>query len=221
MVTNTALRTQAREALRGQWGTGVAATLIFWLIAFVAQTPNYLSDFMEYVLYASADTLLTLRYVSLCLLLLILPLSWGYATLFLRNLRGEPVGVENLFDGYRNFSRIFTTYLLQCIYVMLWSLLLIVPGIVKALSYAMTPFVLLDEPTLSKNAAIERSMAMMQGYKAKLFVLYLSFIGWGLLCILTCGIGTLWLYPYMYTAQAAFYEDVRRDYEQRQLTAQD
>ena len=163
MVTNTALRTQAREALRGQWGTGVAATLIFWLIAFVAQTPNYLSDFMEYVLYASADTLLTLRYVSLCLLLLILPLSWGYATLFLRNLRGEPVGVENLFDGYRSFSRIFTTYLLQCIYVMLWSLLLIVPGIVKALSYAMTPFVLLDEPTLSKNAAIERSMAMMQG----------------------------------------------------------
>ena len=159
--------------------------------------------------------------VSLCLLLLILPLSWGYATLFLRNLRGEPVGVENLFDGYRSFSRIFTTYLLQCIYVMLWSLLLIVPGIVKALSYAMTPFVLLDEPTLSRNAAIERSMAMMQGYKAKLFVLYLSFIGWGLLCILTCGIGTLWLYPYMYTAQAAFYEDVRRDYEQRQLTAQD
>lgn len=221
MVTNTALRTQAREALRGKWGTGVAATLIFWLIAFVAQTPNYLSDFMEYVLYASADTLLTLRYVSLCLLLLILPLSWGYATLFLRNLRGEPVGVENLFDGYRSFSRIFTTYLLQCIYVMLWSLLLIVPGIVKALSYAMTPFVLLDEPTLSRNAAIERSMAMMQGYKSKLFVLYLSFIGWGLLCILTCGIGTLWLYPYMYTAQAAFYEDVRRDYEQRQLTAQD
>lgn len=221
MEPNTALRNQARESLRGQWGMGVAATLILMLISFVAQTPNYLSDFMEYVLYANSGTLFTLRSISLCLLLLYLPLAWGYAILFLRNLRGEPVGVERLFDGYRNFTRVFTTYLLQTAYVMLWSLLLIVPGFVKALSYAMTPYILLDEPTLSKNAAIERSMDMMRGYKAKLFLLYLSFIGWGLLCIITCGIGILWLYPYIYTAQAAFYEDVRCDYEQRTFVAQD
>lgn len=97
-------------------------------------------------------------------------------------------------------------------YTLLWSLLLIIPGIVKACSYAMTPYILYDNPKLQGNAAIELSMRMMRGHKMKLCVLYLSFIGWFLLCILTLGIGFLWLKPYVQASKAAFYEDVKEEY---------
>ena len=99
------------------------------------------------------------------------------------------------------------------IFIFLWSLLLIVPGIVKAYAYAMTPYILVERPELSVNEAIGLSRRMMKGRKFDLFYLHLSFIGWALLCILTLGIGFLWLYPYMMTAQAAFYCDVKADYE--------
>lgn len=89
------------------------------------------------------------------------------------------------------------------------------PGIIKAFSYAMTPFILRDHPDLRYNGAIELSMAMMRGHKADLFWLYLSFIGWFLLCILTLGIGYFWLEPYMTSSMANFYEEVKAEFEGR------
>ena len=102
--------------------------------------------------------------------------------------------------------------LLMTIMVFLWSLLLIIPGIIKWFSYAMTPFILEENPELSASEAIHRSRMMMRGHKFDLFYLYLSFIGWFILCILTAGIGFLWLGPYVDTALAAFYEEVKADY---------
>lgn len=78
----------------------------------------------------------------------------------------------------------------------------------------MTVFILKDT-NLSFDEAIVRSMDMMEGYKMKLFLMFLSFIGWAILCCLTLGIGFLWLYPYVVASIAAFYEDVRADYEAR------
>ena len=125
---------------------------------------------------------------------------------------------DTLFDGYKDYGRILGTVLLVQIYTFLWSLLLIVPGIIKACSYAMTPFILRDHPELSFNAAIEKSMAMMEGNKMKYFLLCLSFIGWGILCVLTLGIGTLFLSPYMNTSFAAFYNDLKA--QQPEVTVQ-
>ena len=133
--------------------------------------------------------------------------------MFLRNLRDphfDELGA--LFDGFRDFGRIFLTLFLQGVYTLLWTLLLIIPGIVKAYSYAMTSYILYDNPELQGNAAIEKSMRMMRGHKLELFLLHLSFIGWALLCILTLGIGLFWLVPYVQASQAAFYEDVKEEY---------
>lgn len=77
----------------------------------------------------------------------------------------------------------------------------------------MTPFILADNPELSANQAIDRSRAMMKGHKFDLFWLYLSFIGWGLLCVLTVGIRLFWFCPYIYTSVAAFYQDIKAEYE--------
>ena len=94
-------------------------------------------------------------------------------------------------------------------FTILWSLLLVIPGIIKSYSYAMTSFILKDEPEMKNNAAIEKSMAMMEGNKNKLFMLDLSFIGWAILCIFTLGIGLLFLQPYVAISRAAFYEDLK------------
>ena len=149
------------------------------------------------------------------LLLLLLPLQWGYQVTFLRAWREELADISTLFHGFRDFWRIFSTLFLQQLYILLWTLLLIVPGVVKALSYAMTPYILRDHPELSRRAAIHLSREMMAGNKGRLLLLWLSFLGWAVLALFTCGIGYLWLAPYIGVSEAGFYEDVRQQYEQR------
>ena len=123
--------------------------------------------------------------------------------------KGKDIDFGVLFEGFQDYSRIFVTKLLQGIYTALWSLLLVVPGIIKYYSYAMTDYILKEEPEMKNNAAIEKSMAMMENNKMKLFLLDLSFIGWAILCIFTFGIGFLFLQPYVQVSHAAFYEDLK------------
>jgi len=197
--TNSEIRKQARQALDGgNWGKGIIATIIYMLL--IGVYPDII-NFMwpEAIMFKSSSIL----WVFLCL-----PFQWGFFVFFLHIVRGEQVKYGNLFNGYSDFFRILFTSLLQGIYTLLWSLLLIIPGIVKALSYSMTPFVLQDHPELKYNAAIEESMRLMKGSKMKLFILYLSFIGWALLCVLTLGLGFLLLEPYIQASKAAFYQDL-------------
>ncbi len=196
MRKNSELRNAAVEALSGKWSNGAVVTLIYFLIVIALMM------------------IVGEKYANLVSLLL-LPMGWGICCYFLGIYRREDVQYGMLLDGYKDFGRIFFTTLLMEVYTILWMLLLIVPGIVKACSYGMTPFILRDEPNMKYNAAIEKSMAMMEGHKMQYFLLGLSFIGWGILACLTLCIGFLFLLPYMYTAYAAFYEDVKAEYESR------
>ena len=99
--------------------------------------------------------------------------------------------------------------------IILLIIVLIVIGICLQIflnRYALSHFILLDNPLLGSYDAITESVTMMKGYKLKLFLLNLSFIGWGLLCIPTFGIGLLWLLPYIYTSIATFYEEIKKTY---------
>lgn len=188
-------REAAWAQLTGNWKPAVLVTLVYILIVGAMEGAKSLSFLSIFVLG---------------------PLSYGYYVSFLNSKRtGEVVRIENLFDGFKDYARVFLTNLLQSIYIVLWTLLLIVPGIIKSISYSQTFFVLKDNPELKNNAAIERSMAMMEGHKMEYFCLILSFIGWLLLGILTLGIGLLWVNPYIATATAHFYEYVKENYERR------
>lgn len=142
--------------------------------------------------------------------LAIVPMAWSLEVAFLNHQRGdeEAFSISRLFIGYNEF-RIFTTMLLLAVYAFLWSLLLFVPGIIKGLSYSMTGYILLDNPEMSNNAAIEESMRMMDGHKWQLFKLILSFIGWILLSIITLGIALIWVVPYMQSTLARFYTELK------------
>lgn len=188
-------REAAWAQLTGNWKPAVLVTLVYILIVGAMEGAKSLSFLSIFVLG---------------------PLSYGYYVSFLNSKRtGEVVRIENLFDGFKDYARVFLTNLLQSIYIVLWTLLLIVPGIIKSISFSQTFFVLKDNPELKNNAAIERSMAMMEGHKMEYFCLILSFIGWLLLGILTLGIGLLWVNPYIATATAHFYEYVKENYERR------
>ena len=201
MDSITNYKNRALSALENKWGNFVAITFVYGLIIGITQ-----------VLSGDKDSPAILHLIGLVLFILALPLTWGYQTLFLGAVRGGEVTAKDMFEGYNKelFSRVLTTTLLYYVYVFLWSMLLLIPGCIKAYSYAMTPFILKDNPEMKNNAAIEESMRMMDGHKLELFLLDLSFIGWALLSLLTCGIGFLWLVPYMNMARVNFYEDLKK-----------
>lgn len=216
MKTNSALKQEAYASLNGQWGRFAVISLLYFLVCLLV--PNAFAC----IFAAGADETAGFGAAGwlsgFIAMFLLLPLQWAYYVIFLRNISGrrEAARTANLFDGYRDFPRIAPTLLLQAVYTALWSLLLVIPGIIKQYSYRMTAFVLEDRPELKYNGAIERSMKLMKGHKMKLFLLDLSFIGWFLLCVPTFGIGLLWVFPYYWSSQAAFYRSLLAEEEAAQ-----
>ena len=129
---------------------------------------------------------------------------------FLRYWRGEQPPVGEMFASFRFYGNAVGTMLLRDIYIFLWSLLFIIPGIVKAYAYSMTEYILYENPRLSAGEAIRISNAMTQGFKGELFVFDLSFILWNLLSAISLGIaGVVYVNPYVYTAHAGMYEMIK------------
>ena len=191
MKTSSELRAQAWGVLSGKWGMAVVATLVYFVISGVLSCIPYVS------------------YIAV--LLVSLPLAYGFTIMLLNVVRGSDVQLDTMGEGFKDYGRILGTMLLSSVYQFLWMLLLIIPGIIKGYSYALTPYLLKDHPELKFNAAIEESMRLMSGNKMRLFLLDLSFIGWFLLGLITFGIAFLWITPYWNTARAAFYEDLMSD----------
>ena len=142
--------------------------------------------------------------------LLTLPMLFAYDVAILRLSReGEQPQVESLFKIYsENLEKAFLVPFLMMIFVSLWSLLFVIPGIIMAYAYSMAVYVSYDNPELTSLEAIKESRRLMNGHKWDLFVLDLSFIGWILLCCLTFGIGFFFLAPYIETAHAEFYREL-------------
>ena len=128
----------------------------------------------------------------------------------LRRWRGENVSVGDAFAAFRIYKPTVVTMLLRSVLVWLWSLLFIIPGIVMGYAYSMAPYIIYENPNLTAGQAIKMSKKMTDGYKADLFVLNLSFIGWKLLVGLTGGlVGIFWANPYMGLTHAGAYEDLK------------
>jgi len=136
------------------------------------------------------------------------PISLGIAIYFLRISRDESVEINNLFDGFKQFGNALGAYLLMLLIIILGFILLIVPGIIAALALSQTFNIMHDEPNLGPIEAMKKSHEMMKGHRGDYFLLNLSFIGWALLCILTIGIGFLFLAPYASVTNAIFYNNL-------------
>ena len=139
----------------------------------------------------------------------------GFAYYMLKFVNDKPCELKDLFHFSNDFVRDFLTNLLQTVFIVLWFLLLIVPGIIKSIAYSMVPIVLADAKykDLGFMDILKKSEEIMNGHKYDFFILTISFIGWHILAIFTLGLLELWILPYQNTACYKFLNDVKKEYE--------
>ena len=206
------LKEQALATLKGKWGSFVGLTFVFMLLMGIATGATQFGDIFTGSSFRTLAIIMTGS--GFLLTILAIPLQVGYYIAHLNSSRQDlPAEIGDLFSGYRNFWHVLGTMLLGTLIIVAGCFLLIVPGIIMAFAYAMVPFILHDHPELSVTDTLQMSRVMMTGHKWELFLLYLSFIGWAILCIFTLFIGYLWLEPYMQMTTVKFYEQLRAEFE--------
>ena len=137
------------------------------------------------------------------------PALVGCCNYFIKNTDSKPTFADG-FTGYKvSYGRNVKTLFIMGIKLALWYFLFIIPGIIKTFEYAMIPYILAEDPTITTKDAFKKSKEMMTGNKWRLFKLGFSFIGWLLLCVLTFGVGAIFLTPYMEAATAEFYVELK------------
>lgn len=229
-------RAMARDALRGKWGIAVAAGLIAMLLGGVSSggpeiKVNIVNSNVNFQLgYAGQPLFSTggdaqpgiiallmgsIFYLILAFLVLVIVffilgsvVEVGYDRLNLDLMDGQSPALSQLFSYFPYWKTMLAARFLRSLLVFLWSLLLVIPGIVASFSYAMTGYLLAEFPDMTASEAISRSKELMAGNRWRLFCLRFSFIGWDILCLFTLGIGNLWLLPYRNAAEAAFYREI-------------
>lgn len=189
MFDRAALKNDAKAKLKNNWGMAIATCLIYGLMVGVISAIGYIP-----VIGLAA------------IILLIPPFMVGLNIAFLRFVKfgGEPE-IKDLFAGFNPYGKSLGTVLWMELWIILWSILFVIPGIVKSIAYSQTIFILADNPTVNPTEALKISMRMTNGCKWSIFVTYLSFLGWALLCCITFGIGYIWLCPYIQTTMANLY----------------
>ena len=188
--TNSQLKNHALQQLKGFWFQAIIANIILSIFPLLISILPF--GFIATILISG-------------------PLSIGSVVYFTNIAKGQKPTFETLGVGFKDFFSNFLLYSLIAIYVFLWSLLFLIPGIVKMYSYFMAYYIKSENPDMPAEQAILASMQLMQGHKLRLFILTLSFIGWIILACLTLGIGFLWLTPYINTTLASFYLDLKEN----------
>lgn len=149
-------------------------------------------------------------FVTIVCTLLGVVLTVGASLYHLGIRRGEEMPFVTLFDGFAFVGKIILLYVVQVIFISLWTLLLVIPGIVAAYRYRFAMLNLCENPEIGVMEALNMSKAQTLGFKWQLFVLDLSFIGWELLASLTLGILNIWLLPYMAQSNIAFFQEIKK-----------
>jgi uncharacterized membrane protein len=178
------LKNRAKQSLTGNWGAAILGLVIYGAIVSLLSTTGVGSFVTGLV-------------------------SLGYISLYLSILRGKTPTFEGSISAVtENIGTKFIATLLVSLYTFLWSLLFIIPGIVKSCSYAMATYIRTDNPELDWRESIDESRELMRGHKMELFMLDLSFIGWYFVGVLCFGVGALWVQAYHQTARANFYNEL-------------
>ena len=202
MKQNFEYRNAAWDMLKADWKGAVLLLLIIMLINTV------ISAALGFVIaseeLASFANLIAEIFVAI-------PLSYLFVKEMLGFVRGGKIEISSsLVDKFKaDYLKSIKVIGLMSIYIFLWCLLLFIPGIIKSYSYCFAPYISMDNDELTAEECINESMKLTNGYKMKLFLLDLSFIGWYLLCIVTLGIAILWVVPYHEAARIALYEDIK------------
>ena len=191
-MTRQELKAKAKEQIKGNIG-------IFVLIMLIGSFVSCAAGMIPVVGYMATVIVITPAF------------NIALATIFLKLTDGIVPEIAEMFQHFNKFWAAFKVIFFTGLFTFLWSLLLVIPGIIKMYSYSMSLYILAEHPDMPALEAIERSKKMMDGHKMELFVLRLSFIGWYLLCAVTCGIASIYVIPYMRATMANFYNSVKSE----------
>lgn len=190
---------KAKEKLSGNWPTLIVVTLIFFIVTGLGN-----ENAKDLPSGASANYRANIG--SLISLLLSGPITLGIANFYLRLVEKSEVRIERFFDGFKNFLNAFILHVVTTLFIVLWTLLFIVPGIIAAIRYSMAYLIMSENPDMTPMEAINKSKILMAGHKMEYFSFVLSFIGWVLVGLLTLGLGFFYLYPYFNASKIYFYK---------------
>lgn len=208
ILNRPAIKAEAKRFIgqNTRWWKMTLATIAIYLIS---------GGFSIYVNIATVinrdDPPTTVGYSSSIITLLLIPFTIAASGYYLNHIRGFNPEWKSLYkEGIDNYGSYLVTGVLVNAFTVLWSLLFVVPGIIKAIAYSQAKYVIHDNPRLKGKEAIEISKRMTNGFKGDLFSMYLSFIGWYILVGLTCGILSIYVTPYVETTAAMYYENLKR-----------
>ena len=219
MKLRSEIKNQAKQNLAKQYwlsvGVFVLIMLCMGVISWLTSYPNG-GGGMQYSYFYAPFTggMAVLGAIGLAAsVLLSPPLTVGYAAFATRIYKGETGEIGAMFGaGFKNYWHNVGGMLFMQLFTFLWTLLFIVPGIIKSIAYSMTPYILSDLSSVTPTNALKISMKMTNGHKGKIFVMYLSFIGWGILTALTGGIlGIFYTGPYLSTSLAGLYCELKQN----------
>ena len=210
------LKSRALNNLTGNWGLSVGVALLAAILGGLTLSTSFnlniegetIQDLPSAFHVLIAALISSASVINFVHFILGGTINLGYTQFLLDQYDGKELACKTLFSKFDQFGQGFLQRFLRNLYIALWSLLFIVPGIVKIYSYAMTPYIMAEHPEMTANEAITASRQLMDGHKGELFCLHLSFIGWQFLNLFTLGIGSLWLNPYMQATEAAFYRHI-------------
>lgn len=214
-TSNADLMAEARESLSGNWGMGGLGYFLYMGLSLSISFFVIAAAFFVGVVsgLSGGNTELASSFINvfaqLFQMLIAGSLIVGFYGYYLGIAQEDEAQLELLFVGFRRYWKSLGVYFFYVLFIYLWMLLLIIPGIIKCFSYAMAFFIIADDEDCGPLEAISRSKEMMVGNKWKFFCLNFRFIGWSLLAMVTFGIGFFWVVPYMQTSLAKFYEDVK------------
>ena len=222
-MTYSDYRRVARENLRGNWPLSICVCALACVLGGMSIGSTFIPEFsfrIDGQDISNVNDLLNLispaflsafglgSVLALAQLIIGGVIELGFAQYLLKQHNHANFDLQDLFSQFHRFGQGFAQKFLRGLYIILWGFLFIIPGIVKSYAYAMTPFIMAENPDISAGDAIKASKELMQGHKGELFTLDLTFLGWGLLAALSCNIGNIVLNPYRNAAYAAFYKDL-------------
>ncbi|OJF76488.1 MAG: hypothetical protein BKP49_06540 [Treponema sp. CETP13] len=207
MFNRIEFKNTAKRTLNGNWKIPCLITLLVLLVNLIFKLPAIYTYINLELSDSVPKTSTSIDFINNLVDILVngifsIALSYFYLTITKDK---TALSFQTFFEGLNFWAKGITVALLKTLFITLWSLLLIIPGIIKSLAYSQMEFIAAENPSISTKKVMKMSIAMTEGYKGDIFLLQLSFIGWALLAILTLGIGYIFLEPYIYCTNTNVY----------------
>lgn len=210
MISRSEIKTMAKEQLRGNWGIAILAFLIYAIIISSSGLEKTIDGIPFTDSYLSPYYGLSIS-INIIALLLGGLVSVGISKFSLNLVRHENVSIGDLFSNFNIYLKTLGLYLLMGIAICIGLILFIIPGIILSLMFSQAYYILSEDNEKSIIQCLEESSRLMKGYKWDYFVLELSFIGWWIIALITCGIGALWVTPYQGITEANYYMKLKEE----------